>query len=293
MKFATRRGMERLRPLDRVLRVRIRLKPVFTPEPWIARSTATDPRQRWNGWFQSQSFAAWSTAEDLHISDLILCVPFPSNGWVQALHIRVQTRRRSSGSRRTIAGNTSSRSPAHDCPQDTVQNNPTDPVNTERGQLPRVRGGDASGHTSGEVATTVPRRWRLPAHQAASPARRGCYRVLESRLSSPTDHKIAIMANPTLRLLGFRCGAEVRFPHWLNGARRRIHTPSWFSLSRWRGSPGGGRLICARGEHPMKGGSGERTPRIAGATGGVVATDARDAEATSPTPGPHKSVIAH
>jgi hypothetical protein len=65
--------------------------------------------------------------------DLIYADQTTSNGWVQALLIRVQTRRRRSGSRRTIAGNTSSRSPAHDCPQDTVQNNPTDPVNTERG----------------------------------------------------------------------------------------------------------------------------------------------------------------
>jgi hypothetical protein len=49
-----------------------------------------------------------------------------SNGWAQVLLIRVQTRR-------TIAGDTSSRSPAHDCPQDSVQNDPTDPMNTERG----------------------------------------------------------------------------------------------------------------------------------------------------------------
>jgi hypothetical protein len=80
-KVPARRGMKRLRPSDRVLRVGIRLKPVFTPEPWIARSTATDPRQRWNGWFQSQSSALRSTVEDQHIPDLILDVLFPSNGY--------------------------------------------------------------------------------------------------------------------------------------------------------------------------------------------------------------------
>jgi hypothetical protein len=80
-KVPARRGMKRLRPSDRVLRVGIRLKPIFTPEPWIARSTATDPRQRWNGWFQSQSFAVRSTVEDQHIPDLILDVLFPSNGY--------------------------------------------------------------------------------------------------------------------------------------------------------------------------------------------------------------------
>jgi hypothetical protein len=161
MKFATRRGMERLRPSDRVLRVGIRLRPVFTPEPWIARSTATDPRQRWNGWFQSQSFDAWSTAEDLHISDLILCVPFPSNGYRHFFLYRADHDGAVPRTRRSSAGVVDSRPLM---PRSSIYSLLRDVVhtpNTNSTIIPPLSKTRALSTRSGGPVTRIARRWAI------------------------------------------------------------------------------------------------------------------------------------